>query len=395
MNRHSSYSAPRSERPSGSYGGQRGRSNKRNTYNKRSWKDNRTLFNLVCFILPFIILNLIILFLAVSTPKIEYTVSDTQDYKTVELSVKIRSLLPIKEMTVSLGTQPLEMVKEKGVYKATLENNGTLEIYVTGWNGMSNRIYDHVATLDDAPPTINEEDYVMEGGRLTINVGDSQSGVNFDTAYATDENDQTVKPVNVTKNTGSTGTTGTSGTITFPMDTASLTVYIEDYAGNTFKASFTSHTEGIDTSSRDNDFSSDDSGSSSSGSASKSGSTTKETTKAAKETTKAAKETTKAAKETTKAAKETTKAAKETTKAAKETTKAAKETTKAAKETTKAPETTAANTLSPSPTQATNAPAGPGGDTAPTQSPSPSPTQGSQPASPTSGASDIVVVPVG
>ena len=242
MNRHSSYSAPRSERPSGSYGGQRGRSNKRNTYNKRSWKDNRTLFNLVCFILPFIILNLIILFLAVSTPKIEYTVSDTQDYKTVELSVKIRSLLPIKEMTVSLETQPLEMVKEKGVYKATLENNGTLEIYVTGWNGMSNRIYDHVATLDDAPPTINEEDYVMEGGRLTINVGDSQSGVNFDTAYATDENDQTVKPVNVTKNTGSTGTTGTSGTITFPMDTASLTVYIEDYAGNTFKASFTSHT---------------------------------------------------------------------------------------------------------------------------------------------------------
>ena len=115
MNRHSSYSAPRSERPSGSYGGQRGRSNKRNTYNKRSWKDNRTLFNLVCFILPFIILNLIILFLAVSTPKIEYTVSDTQDYKTVELSVKIRSLLPIKEMTVSLETQPLEMVKEKGV----------------------------------------------------------------------------------------------------------------------------------------------------------------------------------------------------------------------------------------------------------------------------------------
>lgn len=61
MNRHSSYSAPRSERPSGSYGGQRGRGNKRNTYNKRSWKDNRTLFNLVCFILPFIILNLIIL----------------------------------------------------------------------------------------------------------------------------------------------------------------------------------------------------------------------------------------------------------------------------------------------------------------------------------------------
>ena len=72
MTRHSSYSAPRSERPSGSYGGQRGRGSKRNTYNKRSWKDNKTLFTLVCFILPFIAINLIILFLAVSTPKIDY-----------------------------------------------------------------------------------------------------------------------------------------------------------------------------------------------------------------------------------------------------------------------------------------------------------------------------------
>ena len=41
MDRHSSYSAPRSERASGSYGGNRGRSTKRNTYNKRSWNDNR------------------------------------------------------------------------------------------------------------------------------------------------------------------------------------------------------------------------------------------------------------------------------------------------------------------------------------------------------------------
>ena len=43
MDRHSSYSAPRSERASVRYGGNRGRSTKRNTYNKRSWNDNRKL----------------------------------------------------------------------------------------------------------------------------------------------------------------------------------------------------------------------------------------------------------------------------------------------------------------------------------------------------------------
>ena len=167
MTRHSSYSAPRSERPSGSYGGQRGRGSKRNTYNKRSWKDNKTLFTLVCFILPFIAINLIILFLAVSTPKIDYTISDTQDYKTVDLSIKIRSLLPLKEMTVTLETKPVELVKEKGVYKTTLEDNGTLEIQVTGWNGMTKSAYEHIATLDDAPPSIDEDDYVMEDGQAT------------------------------------------------------------------------------------------------------------------------------------------------------------------------------------------------------------------------------------
>ncbi|MCC8086226.1 MAG: hypothetical protein LIP15_18605, partial [Clostridium sp.] len=213
MTRHSSYSAPRSERPSGSYGGQRGRGSKRNTYNKRSWKDNKTLFTLVCFILPFIAINLIILFLAVSTPKIDYTISDTQDYKTVDLSIKIRSLLPLKEMTVTLETKPVELVKEKGVYKTTLEDNGTLEIQVTGWNGMTKRAYEHIATLDDAPPSIDEDDYVMEDGQLTVIASDSQSGVNYDAAYAVDEKEETIKPVSINKDTGE---------ITFAMVTSSL-----------------------------------------------------------------------------------------------------------------------------------------------------------------------------
>lgn len=141
MDRHSSYSAPRSERASGSYGGNRGRSTKRNTYNKRSWNDNRKLHTLVFYILPFILINLVIFIVATSKPKIEYDVSDTRDYRSVDISIRIRSLLPIRETSVTMESQPLEMEKEKGVYTATLTSNGTLQIYVKGWNGMSARYH--------------------------------------------------------------------------------------------------------------------------------------------------------------------------------------------------------------------------------------------------------------
>lgn len=402
MNRHSSYSAPRSERTPGSYGGQRSRSSKRNTYNKRSWKDNRILFILVCFILPFIALNLLVVFLAVSTPKIEYTISDTQDYKTVDLSIRIHSLLPLKNMSVTLETQPIKLVKEKGVYKTTLTENGTLEILVTGWNGMTKRAYEHIATLDDAPPSIDEDDYVMENGKLTVTASDSQSGVNYDAAYGTDANGETIKPVSVNKETGE---------ITFPMDTPTLTVYIEDFAGNTFKASFTNRTEGIDTGSRNTQFPSDGkNGTNGNSSSVKESSGTKESSKskaaagAAKSTDKS-KASTKAAKSADKA-KENTKSAKAADKS-KETTKStkaadkSKETTKAAdktKESSKSPaEATSASrpgesssSPAPMPTSAPVTPVIPGPGSAPTQAPP----QTTQPQVPGGGTNHITVVPL-
>ena len=98
-----------------------------------------------------------------------------------------------------MESQPLEMEKEKGVYTATLTSNGTLQIYVKGWNGMSARLSDTIQALDDMAPTI-QEDYVMEDGILTITAEDSQSGINFDAVYATDEEEKTVNPAILIKN---------------------------------------------------------------------------------------------------------------------------------------------------------------------------------------------------
>ena len=366
MDRHSSYSAPRSERASGSYGGNRGRSTKRNTYNKRSWNDNRKLHTLVFYILPFILINLVIFIVATSKPKIEYDASDTKDYRSVDISIRIRSLLPIREMSVTMESQPLEMEKEKGVYKATLTNNGTLQIFVKGWNGMSARLSDTIQALDDMAPTI-QEDYVMENGILTITAEDSQSGINFDAVYATDEDEKTVKPSHINKE---------SGEITFPMDTQTLVVFVADYAGNTIKGSYFSVKDGIDLSGRDKEFPSDGTNGTN-GSGSKGAGTDKETSKA-KESTKA--------KETTKAA-ESTKA-KEST-AATTAAPPADPQSPSPTQASQAPSPTQAS-QTPSPTQAPQTPS-------PTQTPqSPSPTQTSQAPSPDNGSGDnVTIVPLG
>ena len=89
---------------------------KRNTYNKRSWNDNRKLHTLVFYILPFILINLVIFIVATSKPKIEYDVSDTRDYRSVDISIRIRSLLPIRETSVTMESQPLEMERKRDVY---------------------------------------------------------------------------------------------------------------------------------------------------------------------------------------------------------------------------------------------------------------------------------------
>ena len=113
MDRHSSYSAPRSERASGSYGGNRGRSTKRNTYNKRSWNDNRKLHTLVFYILPFILINLVIFIVATSKPKIEYDVSDTRDYRSVDISIRIRSFSPYAKPASPWNPSPLKWKRKR------------------------------------------------------------------------------------------------------------------------------------------------------------------------------------------------------------------------------------------------------------------------------------------
>ena len=376
MDHHSSYSAPRSDRMSGSPGSRRGKSAKRNTYNTQSWKDNRILRNLVFYVLPFVVVNLILFTLITASPKIELTIGETTDYKTVDISFRVRSILPIREMTVTLESQPVEVERSDGAYRATLDSNGTLEIYAEGWNGMSVRDNEHIAVLDDAAPVINQEDYVLEDGHLEFLVSDSQSGVDFSSIYGTEADGQNVRPASYSEDTGR---------VVFEMEGSDVTVFVSDFAGNISQAAFSIHTNGIDTENRELDFSEEEEDEEEDSSSS----STRETA-AASQSTRARSTT---AAETTKArsttAAETTKARSTT---AAETTKA-RETTAA--ETTRARETTAAETTQARETSAAETTASSQESTAASSQAAPSESS-SQAASSSSGSDEeVTIIPLG
>lgn len=376
MDHHSSYSAPRSDRMSGSPGSRRGKSAKRNTYNTQSWKDNRILRNLVFYVLPFVVVNLILFTLITASPKIELTIGETTDYKTVDISFRVRSILPIREMTVTLESQPVEVERSDGAYRATLDSNGTLEIYAEGWNGMSVRDNEHIAVLDDAAPVIDQEDYVLEDGHLEFLVSDSQSGVDFSSIYGTEADGQNIRPASYSEDTGR---------VVFEMEGSDVTVFVSDFAGNISQAAFSIHTNGIDTENRELDFSEDEEDEEEDSSSS----STRETA-AASQSTRARSTT---AAETTKArsttAAETTKARSTT---AAETTKA-RETTAA--ETTRARETTAAETTQARETSAAETTASSQESTAASSQAAPS--ESSSQAAPSSSGSDdeVTIIPLG
>ena len=374
MNHQSSYKAPRSERTSStgsSYTTRSHRNKKKNPYTRTSWKDNPILRNLIFFVLPFLVINGLIFFFAVYTPKVELDIGDTTDYKSVDVTVRIHSLLPLKNSSITLDSAPLEMERDGQTYTATLTANGVVEVTAESINGMSRTVFEHVMVLDDTAPTV-DEDYTLNSNFLTITVSDSLSGVNYDELYGRDEDGERVEPTSIDQETG---------TVVFPMSGNTITVHIEDFVGNAAEPSYSIRIEGLEEDAEENE---EDSAENSEDEEDDSEST--RSTTAARETTRS----TTAARETTRsttAARETTRsttAARETTRS----TTAARETTAAS--TTAASTTAASTTAAPSTSASTTA-----ASTTQAQGPGVSSTTASQAAEPispdSSGQTDTII----
>lgn len=197
-------------------------------YKYRRFPDSDLIELLLFYILPFIIVNGIIFFLVTTKPKYEVVIEGTNDYRTTDVTFTIKSVMPLKEVTIKMDSEPLDLVKVgKKKYRATIRHNGSLEIYMKNFNGMALLEYEHIDILDDEPPSI--EDYSSDDGILSFTVVDVQSGVDYASISAVTPSGQNIAPLSTDRATGR---------VSFPLDPEGLTVSVKDMSGNEFLTTF-------------------------------------------------------------------------------------------------------------------------------------------------------------
>lgn len=102
-------------------------------------------------------------------PKYEVSIGQTNDYRSTVVTFSIKSYLPLKEVTITMNAEPLDLVRTgKRTYQATITNNGILDIYMKNFNGMSLSEYEVINILDDGAPELVS--YSADEGILTLTV---------------------------------------------------------------------------------------------------------------------------------------------------------------------------------------------------------------------------------
>ncbi len=180
------------------------------------------------YLLPFVLVNLLIFYVATAQPSFTLTIEEPKDFKSAGIRIDIKRRLPLSFFTVKLDDTPVELEQlSRTHYTASLDRNGTLEVSLGYKNGMTRTQYEHISTIDDAPPTIlgNELDHTM----LTVFFDDTQSGVNFASLYALDADGKRVSPTQYDEKELSA---------TFQALTDILEVHISDHSGNEAISSF-------------------------------------------------------------------------------------------------------------------------------------------------------------
>ena len=181
------------------------------------------------FLVPYLLINGILLFLVIATPTVETEDADTKDYRTATMKIHVSSLLPIKDLTATLGGEDVSLEKSGNDYIATVDTNGSLTVTARSINGMEATAHGQVNLLDETPPTVDEDSVDLGSGYLEFKCADSQSGIDYDGIYGIDGDGDRVKPTDINRSTGQ---------ITFSMKTDTLQVIIPDLAGNETPANF-------------------------------------------------------------------------------------------------------------------------------------------------------------
>lgn len=190
---------------------------------------------LLFYVLPFLVVNSLIFVLVTARPKAQITINESSDYITTDMEIKVQSLLPIKSVELALDGAPVETVKtDSKTYSAKLTSNGMLEVKLTSLNQMKTILYEQVSVLDDTPPTV--KDNVIVDGVLSFRLEDTQSGVDYSSVYASDEEDPEILPLSIDRSTG---------LISFELKRENLSVTAKDLTGNELHVTFSPQGENL------------------------------------------------------------------------------------------------------------------------------------------------------
>ena len=186
---------------------------------------------LLHYVLPYLVINSIILFFVLATPKLKVNeATETDDPAVRTLLVHVDSILPIKEFTAKLEGKEQNFTKENQNYIISLTGNGNLRISAKSINGMMQVSNTQINSFDENPPVIDEDNVVLGSGYVEFTVSDDQSGVDYATIYGIDKDGDNLKPTNIDE---------ASGKVTFSMKSNGLTVYVSDKSGNQVTGNFT------------------------------------------------------------------------------------------------------------------------------------------------------------
>ena len=186
---------------------------------------------LVRYVIPYLIINSIILFFVLATPKLKVNeITETEDPTVRTLLVHVDSILPIKQFTAKLEGKEQNFTKENQNYIISITGNGNLRISAKSINGMMQMSNTQVNSFDENPPVIDEDNVILGSGYVEFTVTDDQSGVDFAAIYGIDKDGDNLKPTDIEES---------SGKVTFSMKSNGLTVYVSDKAGNQITGNFT------------------------------------------------------------------------------------------------------------------------------------------------------------
>lgn len=183
------------------------------------------------FLVPFVLINGIIFFLFIQTPKIQVIDQDSKDYEENKIKFSVNCILPLTDIKTYYQESEIAYSKLGNIYMIDAENNGTYQIKVTALNrANANSIVD-VENQDNVPPTIDLDSAVVTGNTLIVSIHDNQTGVNYDKLHATLENGTVLAPSYVDK---------ASGTVQFQItEGKKILIHVEDTLGNSSETSFT------------------------------------------------------------------------------------------------------------------------------------------------------------